>query len=223
MAQGYRREYLEKLQSGGELSESELLNIILGNAYGGRDMSAVASALLERFPSVSAVMEAGLDEIMTVEGVPENVALYLKSLDRTRKSFKRADLYLTGTAQFFDVAAERFRGEENENVDLYFVNKSGKVTGIKRYTSVLPDKVEVSAGALLLELSLSGAYGLYVAHNHVNSPARPSQSDNEVTAKLLTACEMCKIIFYDHCIVSSNGERFSYKESGTFDLLDGKM
>ena len=219
MAQGYRREFLERLSSGEELSESELLNIILSNAYGGKDMSAVAAALLERFPGVSAILDAGYDEIKTVEGVSESVAAYLKSLDRARKLFKSGDVYVTSTKQCFEVAAERFRGKENENVELYFVNKSGKVTKIKTYTSELPDKVEVSSGVILLEISLSGAYGLYVAHNHINSRANPSKSDNDVTIKLLSACDMCKITFFDHCIVSSNGERFSYAESGMLEKL----
>lgn len=222
MAQGYRREFLERLNSGEELSECELLNIILSNAYGGRDMSVLSAALLERFPSVSSILDADFAEIMTVKGVSESIAKYLKSLDRARNLFGRDELYISGTAQCFEVAAKRFHGEENENMELYFVNRSGKVTGIKTYTSELPDKVEVAAGALLLEISSSGAYGLYLAHNHINSRANPSRQDNDVTAKLLEACEMCKIIFFDHCIVSSNGERFSYKESGLMEKLKGR-
>lgn len=219
MATGYRREFLERLQSGEELGESELLNVILSNAYGGRDTSAVAEALLERFPSVSAILKADYDELVTVEGVRESLALYLKSLDRTLKSFKKAELYISSTAQCFEVAAERFRGKENESFELYYVNKSGKVTAVKSYTSRLPDKVEMSAGALLSEISSSGAYGLYVAHNHVNSRANPSQSDNEITAKLISVCKVCEIIFYDHCIVSSIGEKFSYLESGMLQKM----
>ena len=223
MAQGYRREFLERLQSGEELGETELLNIILSNAYGGRDMSAVAGALLERFPGVSAILDAEFEEITSVEGVTDSVAAYLKSLDRARKSFRRNDVYIKSTAQCFEVAASHFHGEENENMEIYFVNKNGKVTGTKRYTSELPDKVEVSAGALLLEIASSGAYGIYLAHNHVNTSAKPSSADNNVTAKLIEACGMCKIIFYDHCIVSSNGERFSYLESGLLKALKIKL
>ena len=223
MAQGYRREFLERLELGDELGESELLNIILSNAYGGKDMSAVTAALLERFPGVSAILDASFDEIKTVAGVPDSVAAYLKTLDRVRNLFDSGELYVNSTAQCFDVAAKRFRGEEHENMEIYYVNKSGKVTGIKRYTSGRPDKVEVSAGALLSEIASSGAYGLYLAHNHINTGANPSASDNDVTVKLLSACDMCKIIFYDHCIVSSNGERFSYAESGMLEVLKSKI
>lgn len=214
MAQGYRRQFLERLQSGEEPEESEILNIILSNAYGGRDMSAVATALLERFPSISAIIKAELAEIKSVPGVTESVAAYLMTLGLAENFCKSNELYISGTAQCFDVAAERFGGMKNESVEIYFVNKSGKVIDIKSYTSELPDKVEVAAGVLLHDISSSKAYGLYVAHNHLNSSAQPSKEDNDVTAKIISACKICKIIFYDHCIVSSKGDRFSYAESG---------
>lgn len=219
MAQGYRRQFLERLQSGEKLDECELLNIILSNAYGGRDMSAVAAALLERFPSISAILKADFAEIKSVNGVSDSVAAYLRSLGLTENFSKSGELYINGTEQCLDVAAERFRYKKNECVEIYFVNKSGKVIDIKYYTSELPDKVEIAAGQLLSDISSSNAYGLYVAHNHLNTAANPSTDDSDVTAKIITACEICKIVFYDHCIVSSNGERFSYAESGLMQKL----
>lgn len=221
MAQGYRGEYLEILNSK-QPDERGLLNIILGNAYGGKDMTAVADALLRRFPGVSAILDAEIEELLSVRGVTESVAAYLKTLDRARKFSEREEIFINGTSECLEVARARFRGEQNECLELFFVNKSGKVIKIKRYTSDLPDKVEVSASVLLSELSSSGAHGLYVAHNHVNITAKPSPDDNNVTEKLLTACAICKINFFDHCIVSSNGEKFSYLESGLLKKLKDK-
>ncbi len=223
MANGYRREFLDRLASGEKLGERELLNIILSNAYGGRDFSAVTDALLERFPGVLAVIEADFAELMTVDGVTEPIASYLKTLKRADNFITKGDLYITGTARCFEVAAERFRGKVNESVEVYFLNKSGKVTQIKYYTSNRADKVEITAGEILSVISSSGAHGLYFAHNHVNCAATPSADDDNVTRKLITACDMCKIIFFDHCIVSSNGDRFSYAESGRLEKLRSEI
>lgn len=219
MAGGYRREFLKRLDSGEELGERELLNIILSNAYGGRDFSAVVDALLERFPSVRAITEADFAEITSVAGVTDSVAAYFKTLKRADEFMNRGELHIDSTERCFEVAAERFRGRVNECVEVYFVNKSGKVTDVKFYTSGKPDKVEISAGELLSVISSSDAYGLYFAHSHVNCPAAPSDDDDSVTRRLITACQMCNIVFFDHCIVSSNGERFSYKQSGRLDKL----
>ena len=219
MASGYRREFLQRLASGEELDEHELLNIILSNAYGGKDFSAVTDALLSRFPSVRAIIDASYAELISVKGVTETVASYLKSLKRADEFMNHGELYIDSTEKCFAVAAERFRGKVNENAEVYLLNKSGKVTGIKFYTSGRPDKVEMTSGEILSAISMSGAYGLYFAHNHLNCAATPSPDDDEVTRKLIKACDMCKIVFYDHCIVSSNGDKFSYVQSGRLESL----
>lgn len=216
---GYRREFLERLSSDGDLSESELLNIILSNANGGKDMSEVADRLLDRFPSVYAILSADIEEIKAVEGVTERVATYFKTLDRVLGLKAKSRLYINGSEECIEIAAERFRGDKHESAELYLLNKSGKVTDIKFYTSKNPDRVDMSATDIISAISNSGAYGLYFAHSHVNCPATPSRSDDDVTRKLITACDMCKIIFFDHCIVTSNGDRFSYLKSGRLEKL----
>ena len=219
MANGYRREFLKRLTTGEKPDEHELLNIILSNAYGGKDFSAVTDALLSRFPSVRSVIDADYGEIMSVKGVTDTVAAYLKSLKRVDELMNHGELYIDSTDRCFAVAAERFRGKVNECVELYLLNKSGKVTDIKFYTSGRPDKVEITSGEILSAISTSGAYGMYFAHNHVNCAAAPSADDDVVTRKLIAACNMCNIVFFDHCIVSSNGDKFSYSLSGRMESL----
>lgn len=214
MAHSFRKQFMEKLEGGGRLYEADLLNILLSNAFGGRDTSAVADALLCRFPGVKAIIEAEPEELIAVDGVSPTVVTYLKSLDRAYKLCHTEEIYMRDTAQCFGVIAERFRGRDNESVEIYLVNKSGKVTDIKQYTTKNADRVDVSANEILSVISSSGAYGLYFAHNHVNCPATPSVADDKVTEKIKKACAMCGIKFFDHCIISSTGDKFSYRLSG---------
>lgn len=222
MAEGFRAEYLKMLESG-KLYERDLLKIILGNANGGKDMSATADALLARFPGIMAIIEADYREITAVDGVTDSVACYLKSLDRAYKICNSEELQIGSTAQCFEVIERRFRGKDSECVELYFVNKSGTVTDIKHYSTDNADKVEISANLLLSEISSSRAYGLYFAHNHVNCPATPSEDDDRVTMKIISACKMCGIKFFDHCIISSTGDKFSYLKSGKMTELENRI
>ncbi len=223
MADGYRLDYLKRLSSDGNISESELLNIMLGNAFGGKDMSAVAAALLERFPTVLAVLKADTAEIISVEGVSEKLALYLKSVGGVLNVRGDKSLYINGSERCISVAQERFSGNKNEIVEIYMLNKSGKVTAIHTYTSHSPDRVNVSAAEIMSVISSSRAHGLYFAHSHVNCAASPSRADDEVTRSLIKVCDLCKKIFYDHCIVSSNGDKFSYLYSGRLDKLKSEV
>ena len=221
MADSFRAEYI-KMLDGDKLYERDLLKIILGNAYGGKDMTAVADALLARFPGIRAIIEADYKEIIAVDGVNNAIACYLKSLNLADRFCNKEELRITCTEQCFEVVSRRFSGKDNENVEMYFVNKSGKVIEIKQYTTDNADRVDVSANRLLAEISSSKAYGIYFAHNHVNCPATPSAADDAVTLKLIGACNMCKVRFFDHCIISSTGDRFSYLESGKLAELLNK-
>lgn len=214
MAADYREEYIRILDETDNLYENEILRIIYGNAYGGKENPELVAALMERFPSVKSLMEADISELEAVNGMPANFALYLKTLNCINKFLNKNEIFMTGTEQCFKVIAERFRGKDNEYVEMYLVNKNGKVTDIKVFTSHKANKVDISASEIFSVISSSNAYGLYFAHNHVNASVQPSSEDDDVTGKIAVACDMCRIKFFDHCIINSVGDKFSYVKSG---------
>lgn len=219
MAKGYRKEYINRLNGNRCLNETDVLAILLGNAYGGKDMSGVARALLERFPGIRSIIEADIREIEAVDGVTENIAAYLKTLDRVIKLSDGKHICIKDSEQCFEVAFSRLCPRDNEFVEMYLVNKNGRVTKIKRYTSDKAYRVDIAAAEVLSVISSTNAYGLYFVHNHVNVAATPSANDDKVTATLITACKMCNLKFFDHCIVSSTGDKFSYRLSGRLEEL----
>ncbi len=208
------------MEDGGRLSERDVLTLLLGNAYGGRDFSAVAEALLARFPSVSAVFRAGKNELLAVKGVTESVASYLLCVGRLlteEPEDVEHRIEANGECPEFMKAALGRRNDEF--LCFYFVDKSGKVKRTLTFTSGKTEKVDVSAKKIMSVLSADPHYGLYAAHNHVNCSACPSAEDDEMTARLIKACRVCDKVFLDHFIVSSLGECFSYLKSGRLAKL----
>ena len=205
---------IEKLEGEGRIYEEELLNMLLSNAYGGKDFSALSKALLDRFPGVRAIIEASIEEIMTVEGVTESIATYFKTLELLLRAEDRREVYLKNTEQVFEFAARRLGVKDCECAELYFVNTRGLVVSIKSFTSNKANRVDVETSNLLASVSLPKTQSLYFAHNHVNCPALPSPDDDAATQRLLLACSLSGVKFIDHVIVSALGDRFSYLQSG---------
>ncbi len=218
-----RKKYIEKLDGDGKLYERELLNILLSNAYSGRDMSDVTESLLSRFPSVRAILDADYREIVSVKGVTQPVALYLKTIGRIDEMAARRKERITSTEEFCELIKKRFSLKDNEHAELYILNRQGKIEDIVSYTSGSVSRVDISVQDILPELAARTACGIYLAHNHVNCPSTPSREDDNFTLKLLAACKIKELKFYDHCIVNSEGETFSYLKAGRLKELSERI
>jgi len=66
---------------------------------------------------------------------------------------------------------------------------------------------------IMREAVLANATILAVCHNHPSGNLRPSQYDNDLTSQLQRACQLMRIHFMDHVILT-DGSYFSYQETG---------
>lgn len=216
MHEGHRQRMYEKLKNGDNLYEHEVLEILLYNAYPRKNTNPIAHALLERFPSIAAVLEADIDELVSVEGVGEQTALYLKCVGRCFGLFNRTDCFtiIKCRADLCDFVKMRLGGHRVEVLELYALDKNGKIVRIKSYTSKENDKVEVAPDEVMKFVSLVKPYSLVIAHNHTGDNPNPSRADDECTKQIQLVCSMNNVQLRDHLIYAGNGSMFSYYDSG---------
>lgn len=212
MNEQFRQDLIKRLDGGAPLKQDELLEILLENAYGGRDMSGLSKKLMDVFPGVRALLTADYEEIVAA-GAPATVACYLKTLERNI-TVDGELAFIRNTEECFALVDERLKSKDVEYAELYLLNKSYKLTEVLTYTSDFADRVNVSVTDVLSALSVRNVFGVYLAHNHVACAVTPSRLDDEVTKKIADACRLCGIRFFDHCIINTAGEKFSYKQSG---------
>lgn len=212
MDEKFRQEFIKRLDGGTPLKQDELLEILLENANGVRDTSEISKRLTDVFPGVGAILNADYEELIAA-GAPEAVACYLKTLGRNLDVDGDA-VYIRNTEECFSFIDGRLKVRDVEFVELYLLNKAYKLTEALSFTSNFADAVNVSVAEVLSALSARNVFGVYLAHNHVNCAVTPSEVDDRVTKKISDACRLCGIKFFDHCIINSAGDTFSYKQSG---------
>jgi DNA repair protein RadC len=212
MHEGHRQRLLGRLREGDNLYEHELLEILLFNAYPRKDVSPVAHALLERFASLKEVLDADVKELCTVDGIGENVALYLKCVGRCVQTSNNCDCFalLKNTQQLIEFMSPRFRGKKAEELEIYLLDRAGRVKRIAHYTTNDEISVTVKRSEILTLLTISKPYGIFVAHNHVNCATTPSKDDDALTKELQIMCSLNDIVFLDHCIYSDTDTAYSY-------------
>lgn len=215
----------EKLASGGPLLEHERLEMLLFNAYPRINTNPIAHNLLNAFGSIRGVLEADLDELKAIDGVGESVALYLKCVAECVKpaySEEGADVYLKNYGDFKDFTTRRLRAKTEEVLELYLLEKSGKVRYIFSRSngeehSVLLKREEISATIASVK-----PYGILIAHNHLTGNSRPSEKDDKFTSEMYLLCNLSGVKLFDHCIYAADNNLFSYFTEGKMDELGKK-
>lgn len=222
MHEGHRRRLYEKLKNGGNLYEHELLEILLFNAYPRKNTNPIAHELLNRFPSIAEVLSADFEELISVPGVGEQVALYLMCVGQCVEKGNNATSFtvLANRGDIYDFVKLRMRGHSVEKLELYFLDKNGKLIRICRFSSGDSDKVVVQPEEVIKLISVSHPYGMIIAHNHIGGGSRPSQMDDDFTKQCQIICSMNNVRLYDHVIYSSDSDIFSYFDAGRLDEIE---
>ena len=210
MAEGHRERLKRRFLNEGlrNFEDYQALELLLFYAIPRKDTSPIARALIQRFGSFSAVLEAPLEELKKVAGMGESSAAYLKMLsamsnyymtDLTR--FKRQ---ITSTRDARDYLLPRFIGQTNECVYLLCLDKSGRILHGDFINEGTVDLSTLSPRTIV-ELTLRvGASRIILAHNHPRGFALPSSSDVAATLELQKLLSTLGIELADHLIVSEN-------------------
>ena len=220
MHEGHRKRMYEKLKNGDALYDHELLEVFLFNAFPRKNTNPLAHALLDSFGSLSGVFSANINQLMTVEGVGENIALYIKC---NAEVFRHISTVNTGIAvlsnydEIKTFVTARMRGKHEEVLEVYFLEKSGKVKRICSYTNADRNKVEISTRDLTAVIAAEQPYGILVAHNHLSGSSAPSANDDRFTKELQLLCSLHDVVLYDHCIYASDTNIYSYFAEGRID------
>ena len=205
-------------QGASELTDAELLSIILRD--GGKDSTAIAlsEALLNHYQGN--LTELGLEKIAKLR--------MFRSLGIGRAAVVAAAMEL----------GKRRKVEESINIQA-IQGKEDVVALFKPLISELPheefwalylgasnrilDKVKISQGSstativdnrLIIKRALDKfATSVIIVHNHPSGQPKPSLQDEEITTKLKEAAALFDIRLTDHIIITA-GESFSFLGNG---------
>ncbi len=185
----------------------EIIELVLTYSIPRINVNSQAHALLDRFGSLSGVLDASPEALCEVPGIGRESAILLKLIpalfscyatDRLKDSALRLhtvsamEQYLK--ALFYGLAHERVYA-------LYFDNRMSL-----RQCSVLSDGVVNSAPVTIRRLAEESltlhAACVVIAHNHPGGLAVPSASDCEVTQTIADALAMINVPLLEHFVVS---------------------
>ncbi|MFC3069350.1 RadC family protein [Phenylobacterium soli] len=216
---GHRERLRERALAGGlaALPDYEVLELLLFRAIPRGDVKPLAKQLLARFGSLAGVMGASLEELKTVRGVGEGVALDLKlghevALRSGREAVARRPVISSWSALLAYVKTA-LAHEAREQFRVLFLDKKNQLIadetmnrGTVDHAPVYPREVVRRA----LELSASA---IILVHNHPGGDPTPSVADVDMTKQVVEAARALRITVHDHLVVARHGTA-SFKALG---------
>ena len=182
-----------------------------------RDTNELAHALLNRFGSLSDVLEAGAEELRSVEGVGDSTAALLRLIPALSRRYM---VEKTPDAEPVDTPAAagryfipRFMYETEEVVLALLLDARKRPLVCREVSRGVVNAAEINVRKLA-ELCLERrASGVILAHNHLSGIALPSAEDETATAMLCRALGLLGVEVSDH-IIAAGCEYVSMRECG---------
>ncbi len=205
------------------LEAHEQLEHILFAVIPRGDTNGTAHRLLERFGTISAVLNAPEVELVKVEGVGPRTAKFLNDLpillgivERSLKTSPPPKL--SNAKEIYEFAKSYFYGKLTESAYILSMNSSYRLIGVSKISDGISGEVFVFPSRVARQALLDGASAIAIVHNHPCGTLNPSFNDIEITRKIKEACKALEIDFVDSVIISSEGY-FSIRQKGYIDEL----
>lgn len=200
------------------LSNAELLAILIGS--GSTKESAVD--LMKRVLSdcknnLNTLGKMSIRELCEYNGVGEAKAITILAaceLGKRRQMESPEERPDIGTAtRIYNYMHPLLQDLDVEEFWLLLMNQNHRLIKKLRIAHGGITEVSVDIRILIKEALLANATMLAVCHNHPSGSLRPSQMDNDLTAGIQHACQLMRIQFLDHLIIT-DGAYYSYREQG---------
>ncbi len=206
------------------LSESDLLALLLRTGTTGLNVVELAETLLMQYGSLSALSRSSVAELQRFHGIGKEKAKILKAALEMGRRLVRENIgenpRLASPEEAAAVLRERARGLDREIFWVLLLDTKSRM---------MAPPFEVSKGTLNSSLVhprevfkpavQHSASGMILAHNHPSGDPSPSAQDVRITKKLIEVGKTLEIKVLDHIIIgrkTSDGANdfVSLRESG---------
>ncbi len=198
-------------------TDIQVLELLLFYAIARQDTNPIAHALLDRFGSLSRVLEADPEELKKVSGISDHTATLLTLVIDLCRYYQVNCAQQTEILTTLDDCANylvpRFFGRTKETVYLLCLDAKCKVLCCKEIGEGSVNTTSISVRKVVETALSSNATTVVLAHNHPSGIAVPSNEDIQTTQRIAAALQAVEVYLADHIVVAE-GDYVSMIQSG---------
>jgi len=210
----------EKLRDKGSqaLSDAELLAILIGSGTPGVSAVELMQEVLSNCNNnLNTLGKMTIRQLMDYKGIGEAKAITILAaceLGKRRQMETPEERPDLGTAtRIYNHMHPMMQDLDVEEFWVLLLNQHYRLIKKVRISHGGITETAVDIRIIMREAVLANCTILAVCHNHPSGNLSPSRQDDELTRSIKRACELMRIHFLDHIIIT-DGNYYSYHESG---------
>ncbi len=210
----------EKLMQQGPaaLSDAELLAILVGSGSTKEDAVTLMKRILaDCHNNLNSLGKMSIRQLCQYNGVGEAKAITILAaceLGKRRQRVAPEERPDLGTAtRIYNHMHPVLQDCDVEEFWLLLMNQNYRLIKEIRLAHGGITEVSVDIRIIIREAVLANATIVAVCHNHPSGSLRPSKNDDALTTSIKRACDVMRLHFLDHIIVT-DGSYYSYHEDG---------
>ena len=200
------------------LTNAELLSILIGT--GSRQEDAVrlcARVLADCGNNLNTLGKRSADDLMQYNGLGFSKVMAILAAVELGKRRQLAQVEETpdlGTAtRIYNYMHPQMMDLQTEEFWAILMNQHYRLIKAVRISHGGITETAVDVRVIMKECVLNNATILAVCHNHPSGNITPSRQDDELTTSIKKACQIMRVHFADHVIIT-DGRYYSYLEQG---------
>lgn len=208
---GHRARLRKRMFTGGPdaLADHELIEYLLMVAIPRRDVKPVARALIQRFGSLSGVLNADQQALANFPGMGEVSAAAMKIVATAARRLAQAQVAEQPVLGSWQALIDYLRIDmahlTNERVRVLYLNARNMLVLDELVSDGTVDEAAIHPRNVIGKAIEIGATALILVHNHPSGSPEPSRADIQITHKIAEAGRLLGIVVHDHVIIGRHG------------------
>ena len=199
------------------LSNEELISIILKTGMKGYSVKEVSLKLLEYLGDISKLKDIGLSSLTNIDGIGKVKAIELKAAielgRRVYESNHEKKIKLNNALTIFDYFKNILGDKKQEYFYAVYLDTKGNYLGKKCLFIGTINNSVVHPREIFKEAYLLSANGIICIHNHPSGDVTPSKEDILLTLRIKEIGMIHGINLLDHIIIGNNSY-YSFYDNG---------
>ena len=190
------------------LTDVQIVEQLLTVTNARKDTNEIAHRLLNKFGSISRILNASYEELIEVDGVgditarlityiPQLFEIYTNEINSNKN-------YINNYSDLHKLIYPYFKNEKNECVYVAYMDKNDKFSFCEKIAEGDFKEVQIDIPKLLCRLIKRSEKKLVFTHNHPYGSVEPSKSDYDTHYLLISTLAPLGFEVYDSIIIDKD-------------------